>query len=88
MDPVPPLGAHEYVYPGVPPVADTVAEPLLPPWQETFVCEETVAVMAEGAVIEKVCEPMQPIASWKLQVYVPAERPVAVAAFPPLGDQL
>ena len=35
--PVPPEGAHAYEYGPVPPVASTVAEPLLPPKQDTLV---------------------------------------------------
>ena len=47
---VPPL-LHKYVYPGVPPVAVTVAEPLLPPLQDTFVWAVMDDVRTEGSVI-------------------------------------
>jgi hypothetical protein len=46
-EPVPPEGAHEYVYPEVPPDAVTEAEPVLPPKQSTG-DEVAVAVSAGG----------------------------------------
>ncbi len=45
---VPPDGDQEKVYPEVPPDTETVAEPLEPPLQETFVCEAAVATSAVG----------------------------------------
>jgi hypothetical protein len=61
--PVPPVGAHAYVYGPVPPEAATVAEPLLPPKQETLVVAVIVAVgePALGTVTEAV--PVHPFAS-------------------------
>jgi hypothetical protein len=62
VDPVPPEGNHEYVYPGVPPDGFTLAVPFEPPLQETFVCEGE-AVMAVGAVSVTICCVVHPFAS-------------------------
>jgi hypothetical protein len=43
---VPPDGDHEYVYPGVPPLGVTVAEPFVLPLHDTFVW---ALVVASGA---------------------------------------
>jgi hypothetical protein len=83
--PVPPDGAHEYVYVPDPPVAVTVAEPLLPPLQLTFVCAEIVAVGEPAFVMVTVRVMLQPFASVTVTVYEPAPRPVAVAFVPPVG---
>jgi hypothetical protein len=82
--PVPPDGAHEYVYVPLPPEATTVALPLQAPLQVTFTCD-CVAVIAGGCVIvnEEVIE--QPAGELIVHVYVPAQSPVAVAPVPPLG---
>jgi hypothetical protein len=80
---VPPDGAHAYVYEGVPPLADTVADPLLPPHAAGV--EETDAVIAEGSVMLNVPVAEHPLASVIVQVYDPAERPLAVAVVPPAG---
>jgi hypothetical protein len=61
-EPVPPLGAHEYVYGAVPPEATTVAEPVVPPLQSTFTCEPVVA-SAGGCVMLNVLVVVQPFAS-------------------------
>ena len=82
---VPPDGAQEYVYPGVPPETVTVAAPLLPPLHDTLVCEETEEVIAVGCVIVTVCVRIHAFASVIVHVYVLAASPVAVAAVPPLG---
>jgi hypothetical protein len=85
VEPVPPLGVHAYVIGAVPPTTTTVAEPLLPPKQETFVVAETEAdgppefTMVAVAVVE------QPCASVTVTVYGPASNPVAVAPVPPVG---
>ena len=42
---------QRYVYPGVPPAAVTVAEPLLPPLQDTLVWAVMDDVRAEGSVM-------------------------------------
>jgi hypothetical protein len=51
------------VYPGVPPVTLTVADPFDPPLQETFICAEAEATRAAGSVIVKLCVAVQPFAS-------------------------
>ena len=60
---VPPLGVHAYVYAGVPPAAVTVAEPLLPPLHNTFVCALIVAVNKGGWVIVTEVVAVQPFLS-------------------------
>jgi hypothetical protein len=60
--PVPPEGAHEYVYVGVPPEAVTDAVPVEPPLQSTGVVE-VVAVTAVGCVMLNVLVITQPFAS-------------------------
>lgn len=60
---VPPLGDQAYEYAGVPPVTVTVAEPVLPPLQATFVCAPVLASAEAGCVMLKVCEERQPLAS-------------------------
>ncbi len=52
---VPPLGAHEYVYVGVPPVGVTVAEPEALPKHNTSVLEAVAERAAAGWVMETVC---------------------------------
>ena len=42
---------HEYVYPGVPPAAVTVAEPFMSPLQDALVWAVMDDVRAEGSVI-------------------------------------
>ena len=51
-----------------------------------FVCE-VAAVIPAGCVMETVCVFTHIFASVMVQVYVPAARPVAVAAVPPDGAQ-
>jgi hypothetical protein len=59
------LVLQEYVYPkpGVPPPGVTVADPLLPPLQETFVCALMLAVKTVGSVIVAVVVAAQPFPS-------------------------
>jgi len=83
-EPVPPDGAHAYVYGPVPPEAVTEAVPFAPPLQETFVCA-CVALSTVGCVIVTTAVPLQELASVTVTVYVPALSPDAVAAFPPDG---
>ena len=52
---VPPDGDHEYVYGEVPPVADTVAEPLLPPLHAIFIWD-CVALSTE-VVVKLISDP-------------------------------
>ena len=68
----------------MPPVAVTVALPLLPPLQEMFVCD-VLAVMAVGSVMVAVAVALQPLSSVIVQVYVPGASEDAVAAVPPEG---
>jgi hypothetical protein len=82
---VPPDGDHEYVYPDVPPVIDTVAAPLLPPLHDTLVCDDNVETNAVGCVNVATFVLVHALASVMIQVYVPAAKPVAVAAVPPDG---
>ena len=64
---VPPEGAHEYEYAGVPPLAETVAEPFEPAKQETLVCEFVEAI-ADGCVSVNVCVSVQVFASVTVHV--------------------
>ena len=71
----------------VPPLLVIVAEPVVPPLQAMFVCEDTEDVIAVGCVMVKFLVMLQEFASVMVQVYVPAASPVAVAAVPPDGAQ-
>ena len=84
---VPPLGDQLYVYVPVPPVTVAVALPVEAPWQATFVCVG-VKLNAVGSVMVYDWLIWQLLASVTVTVYVPAARPLDVAAVPPLGDQL
>ena len=86
--PVPPDGAQLYVYPPAPPPAVTVAEPFVPPKQETFVVAVIFAVTCVGCEIVVVAVCVHPPASVTSTVYVPTPNPVAVAPVPPEGVQL
>lgn len=84
-EPVPPLGAHEYVYDPGPPEAVTEAAPVQAPLHNTFVCVPVV-VSAGGCVMLYVCVAVQPPGlDVTVTVYTPAHNPVAVAAVPPDG---
>ena len=83
-EPLPPEGAHEYVYGAVPPEATTAAVPVLPPKQSTGV-EEVVAVSWVGSVTVVIAVVVQPLASVTVAVYVPAARAVAEEPVPPDG---
>jgi hypothetical protein len=65
--PVPPDGAHEYVYPGVPFEATTEAVPVVPPLHRTGVVL-LVAVTAVGCVTVVVAVIVQPFASVTVHV--------------------
>ena len=84
---VPPEGVQLYVYAGVPPVAVEEAVPVFPPPHFTGVFD-TFTSSTGGCVIvvEALCE--QPLASVTVSVYVPADKPVALALVPPEGVQL
>ena len=77
---------QRYAYGVVPPVDDAVADPLLPPKQETMVGTpmETTGEFAFGTVT--IAESTQPFTSVNTTVYVPARSPVAVDNVPPEGD--
>jgi hypothetical protein len=66
--PVPPEGAHEYVYGPVPPAPAAVAEPLFPPLQATGVDEVMDAVRAVGCVMATEAVAVQPKLSVMVQV--------------------
>ena len=68
----------------MPPLILTVAVPLLPPLQLTFVCD-VVPVIADGCVMLTLLVVEQLFASVTVHVYPPAASPVAIAAVPPLG---
>jgi hypothetical protein len=83
--PVPPEGAHAYVYTPVPPEAVTDATPVHPPLHNTLVCV-CVAVITGGCVMLNVCVAVQlPGFDVTVTVYSPAHNPVALDAVPPLG---
>ena len=85
--PVPPLGDQAYVYVPVPPEATTEAVPLHEPKHVTLVCD-CVAVIAGGCVMENTAATVHVAGPEVItQVYDPAQRPLAVAPVPPLGDQ-
>ena len=66
----------------MPPDANTVADPSVPPLQETFVCADIFAERAvSGSVIVTVLGIVHRFASVTVTVYVPAIKPVAVAVF-------
>ena len=68
----------------MPPVAVTVAEPVLIPLHSTFVWAVIEAVNWDGSVITTKVLEIQPFASVAVTLYVPAVRPVAVADAWPL----
>jgi hypothetical protein len=55
----PPEGSQAYVYVGEPPEGLTVAEPVFPPLQVMFTCDDTI-VIAVGWVMVIVCVVEQP----------------------------
>jgi hypothetical protein len=63
VGPVPPPGDHAYEYGPVPPEAATVADPLLPPKQETFTVVVMVAVGDPAFGIVTLAVPVHPFAS-------------------------
>jgi len=56
--------------------------------QVTLEEEEIAAVTAAGSVIVILAAALQPAGSVMVTTYVPALKPVAVAPFPPEGDQV
>jgi hypothetical protein len=72
------------VYVPVPPDATTEAVPLQAPKQVTFTCD-CVFVIGGLAVMLNVCVPWHPLAPVTVHVYVPAHKPEAEEALPPVG---
>ncbi len=72
------------MYPGVPPPAVTVAEPLV--LLHIAEEDETVFVRGEGSVMTTVWVEIQPVASVTDMVYVPGPNPVAVGVACTDGD--
>ncbi len=66
-------------YDVVPPVAEAVASPSLPPLQLTLSVYAVAATSTAGSVIVTEAESVQPLASVTVTLYVPAARPVTVA---------
>jgi hypothetical protein len=69
----------------VPPEADAVADPLLPPLQETFVWETAATEIAVGSVIEIMREAEHAFASVTVHVHEPAVNPVTLTVPSPEG---
>ena len=84
--PEPPDGDQEYVKAPVPPAANTLSAPFVPPKQDTF-AGGIVAVMAVGSVTKATDVVLHPCASVMVQVYCPVCSPAAFAPFPPDGNQ-
>jgi hypothetical protein len=85
LAPVPPEGAHAYVYEPGPPDGVTLAEPVHDPLQRIFVCDPVV-VSAGGCVMLNVCVAVHPPGfEVTVTVYTPAHNPVALAPVPPEG---
>jgi len=59
--------------------------PLEPPKQDTFDTTDDEFKIG-GCVMVKFCVAVHPLASVTVTVYVPADKPEAVAAVPPDGD--
>ena len=75
------------MYPGVPALADAVADPSFPPKHKTSV-DTADAVSSGGSEIFADVTTVHPLASVTVTEYVPAYNPFAMDAFPPAGDQL
>jgi hypothetical protein len=86
--PVPPEGAQLYVSVPVPPLAVTFAVPLLLPLHNGLVLDTIDAVIAVGLVRVTIAVVEQPLPSVTVQVYEPADSPLADAFVPPEGVQL
>ena len=68
----------------MPPLADTDAEPLLPPLHATLVPEQ-LATITVGSVILKVMLEVHPLLSVTAQVQLPAVNPVTETVPSPAG---
>ena len=69
----------------VPPEAEALADPLLPPLQETFVWETAATEIAVGCVRFIVLAPVHPLPSVAVQVHDPAVRPETLVVPSPVG---
>ena len=69
----------------MPPDTKTLAAPLLPPLQDTFVWEAALAAKAGGCVMVKVLVAVQLFPSVTVQVQVPTDNPVTEAVPSPVG---
>ena len=69
----------------VPPAADAVADPLLPPLHETFVWETAATEIAAGSVIVIMLKAEHAFASVTVQVHDPALSPETLAVPSPVG---
>jgi len=77
------------VYPGVPPLAEAVAVPLLPPKQLTAPVVMLITIGGGSRMSGLVVAfDWHPFASSTVTVYDPADKPVAVGVVPPEGIQL
>jgi hypothetical protein len=63
----------------------TPKAPLLPPKQETFVCEAAVKEIGDGSVMVKFINAVQPFASVAVTVHVPAVNPLTEVVPSPVG---
>src|SRR5688572_17858912 len=84
---VPPIGDHEYVNGGVPPVIETEAV-VVPSGSHASGTNWVVSVNVPLACTCTWASAVHPAASVTVTVYVPAARLEAVAPEPPVGDQL
>jgi hypothetical protein len=80
---VPPLGAQEYVFAPIPPVTETVADPVLPPLQAMFVCDEidgTIGLTVSVALLLVAGGFKLPVAITRYKYpFIPAVTPVSVS---------
>ena len=81
----PPEGAHEYVYGVVPPVAVTVALPVLAPLHKTSVKDEMEVLIPDEFATVTAAFTLHPFESKTVTVYVPALILLIVAVVPPVG---
>ena len=72
----------------MPPLSVADMAPLDPPKQDTFVVVNILTDGPELSLIFTMFDEVHPFPSVILTVYEPAPRPVAVEAFPPLGDHV
>ncbi len=78
---------HAYVYGDAPPVAIADSSPSALPLHEALLTLLTNALTAVGSVTCVDAVPVQPLASVRVMVYVPAGSPFTEAPVPPV-DQI